>query len=341
MFDNAVGRGGPNHWYAVCRSQELKHGPVPCSVLGQPLVLFRDTDNLIGAVLDRCAHRNAPLSCGSVRAGRLVCPYHGWEFDRAGRCQNVPGFCGAASHHTRTVPSYPAVEQDGLVWVFSSTEQPAVGGPPQIELLRNPGYVSMVRDFTLEASLVDAVENFLDPTHTHFVHTGLVRNAGERRPVRAIVRSGADQVEAEYFDEAQTGLIARFFGAGITRSLGRFRLPSTVQLEYWAGATLKLLITQYFTPVTLTEQHVFAVVVANPSPFPRWLVQLPFAWMLGRVVRQDQHILAMQSANLRRFGGPRYTSTELDLLRPHIVRLLEGNHSPSNNSIEKQVTLML
>jgi phenylpropionate dioxygenase-like ring-hydroxylating dioxygenase large terminal subunit len=228
------------------------------------------------------------------------------------------------------------------VWVYSNAEQQvAVGGAPHIDLLAKPGYVAIVRAFTLEANLVDALENFLDPTHTHFVHTGLVRAPSERRPVRAIVRRGIDRVEAEYREEAQTGLIARLFGAGITRSVGRFVLPSTVQLEYWAGDTLKLLITQYFTPFTPTEQRVFAVVVANPSPFPHWLVRLPFEWMLGRVVRQDQAILAMQSANLRLFGAACYTSTELDLLRPHIVRLLEGGRSSPENSIEKLVTLML
>jgi len=330
----------PRAWYAVCRSQQLRREPVSCVVAGQPLVLFRDASSLVGALLDRCPHRNAPLSSGSVSAGRLVCPYHGWAFDRMGQCQEIPGMC-AKLIETRTVTNYPAAEQDGLIWVYASPEPPTIGNPPRITLLSQPGYASMVREFTLEARLLDAVENFLDPTHTHFVHTGLVRSAGERRPVRAIVRRGEDRVEAEYRDEAQSGLIAKLFGVGITRSVGRFVLPSTVQLEYWAGESLKLLITQYFTPQTSTEQRVFAVIAANPTPFPHWLVRLPFEWMLRRVVRQDQRILALQSANLRRFGAPRYSSTELDLLRPHLVQLLQGHTSLIDNTIEKEVTLML
>jgi phenylpropionate dioxygenase-like ring-hydroxylating dioxygenase large terminal subunit len=329
------------HWYAACLSHDVGRKPLPRSILGQPLVLFRDAARQVGAVLDRCAHRNAPLSHGWVKGGRLVCPYHGWEFDRTGQCQVVPGLCGEAGPGTRTVPSYPVVEQDGLVWVYACPEQPA-GMPPRIELLQTPGYVSLVREFTLEASLLDALENLLDGTHTHFVHAGLVRTASVRRPVRAVVRRGADWVEAEYVDEGQqSGLISRLFGAGITRTFGRFVLPSTAQLGYWAGDRLKMLFTLYFTPQSATSQRVFAVVAGNPAPFPLWLVKLPLAWMLGRVVRQDQRILALQTANLRHFGQSHYVSTELDLLRPHIARLLQGARPTAERLPEKQVTLML
>jgi phenylpropionate dioxygenase-like ring-hydroxylating dioxygenase large terminal subunit len=302
-------------------------------------VLFRDSEGRIGALLDRCPHRNAPLSQGRVEGGRLVCPYHGWEFDRAGQCQAVPGLCDDGQRRYGSVRSYPAAEQDGLVWVYP--DHAALDSPPQIDLLHQPGYVSLTHDFMVEADLVDAVENFLDATHTHFVHAGLVRTQSKRRPVQAIVRHGADRVEAEYLEESQSGLIARFFGVGITRSIGRFVLPSIVQLEYWAGERLKLLITLYFTPQAPSQQRVFAVAAANPSPWPFWLVRLPFAWMLKRVVRQDQRILALQSANLRRFGGPRYASTELDILRPHILRLLDQTRPLPDASTEKPVTLML
>ena len=94
-------------------------------------------------------------------------------------------------------------------------------------------------------------------------------------------------------------------------------------------------------PQSATSQRVFAVVAGNPSPFPLWLVKLPLAWMLGRVVRQDQRILALQTANLRRFGQPHYVSTELDLLRPHIARLLQGGRLAAERVPDKQVTLLL
>lgn len=47
------------------------------------------------ALEDRCPHAGAPLSTGSVVEGRLVCPWHGREYDLAsGQCD---GFIGVAS----------------------------------------------------------------------------------------------------------------------------------------------------------------------------------------------------------------------------------------------------
>jgi phenylpropionate dioxygenase-like ring-hydroxylating dioxygenase large terminal subunit len=330
----------PPYWYAACRTQQLRAGPIARTVLGRPLVLFHDSAGRVAALLDRCPHRNAPLSHGWLRADHIVCPYHGWQFDRTGQCRAIPGLCDAVSLDGRSVPSYPVFEQDGLIWLYAGAARSDPGTPPRIDLLQTPGYGALVRDFTVQASLLDAAENFLDPTHTHFVHAGLVRKEAARRAVQATIRHGGRSVEAEYRNEQQSGLIARLFGGGITRTVGRFVLPSTVQMEYWAGDRLKLLITIYFTPQTADELGAFAVLAANPAPLPFWLVRRPFEWMLRRVLRQDQHILAMQSANLRRFGTPQCTSTELDLLRPHLVRLLQGGPAPAD-ATEHHVTLML
>jgi hypothetical protein len=63
--------------------------------------------------------------------------------------------------------------------------------------------------------------------------------------------------------------------------------------------------------------------------------------MLLRVVAQDQRILTLQKANIDRFGGEQYTSTELDLLRPHLARLLQSGPQPVERTAEKQVTMFL
>jgi phenylpropionate dioxygenase-like ring-hydroxylating dioxygenase large terminal subunit len=56
-----------------------------------PLVLFR-SQGRAAALLDRCPHRNVPLSLGRVLAdGRLECAYHGWQFDYEGVCRKIPG----------------------------------------------------------------------------------------------------------------------------------------------------------------------------------------------------------------------------------------------------------
>ena len=76
-------------WHAVATSPELHDGPLGVEVDGTAWVVARLDDEVV-AFEDRCPHRLAPLSAGRVEGGRLRCPYHGWEFDRHGRCTLIP-----------------------------------------------------------------------------------------------------------------------------------------------------------------------------------------------------------------------------------------------------------
>src|SRR3954454_2607039 len=63
-------------------------------------------------------------------------------------------------------------------------------------------------------------------------------------------------------------------------------------------------------------------VVRFSTPGPASLVR-PIVLARGRgILRQDAQMLARQAETVRRFGGERYTSTELDLLGNGIWRLL-------------------
>ena len=67
------------YWYVVCRARELGDAPLRRKLLGIPIVLFRGRQGDVGVLLDRCPHRNVPLSLGRVLdTGNLECPYHGW-----------------------------------------------------------------------------------------------------------------------------------------------------------------------------------------------------------------------------------------------------------------------
>lgn len=325
-------------WYIACRSKQLAGRPLARTILGAPLVLFRDAHGRAAALIDRCPHRNAPLSAGRVDGSHLACPYHGWRFDGLGVCRAVPGLYGPAEHPARDAAAYPTCEQDGFVWVrvgVGAVDVVRAGAddgprdlPPRFRYLEAKGFAHFVGEATVDAGLADAAENFLDATHTHFVHAGLIRTEGHRKEVTAIVRRTADGVEAEYPDEGrQSGLIARLFGADIDRVFGRFRLPSTVQLEYQASGRVRMLITLCFTPESEQRQRLFAVVSGQAPPVLRSFAAPAIKLLFWRALQQDRRILELQSANIRRFGGPRFVYTELDVLGGHIVHLLK--HGPS------------
>src|SRR3954471_9647808 len=105
-------------WYVACQSADLSDRPLARNVLGVPLVLFRGQDGKAAALLDRCPHRNVPLSLGRVVAGgRLECAYHGWQFEGDGRCAHIPGLL-ASEGKDRPAPAAAVREQDGLIWVY-------------------------------------------------------------------------------------------------------------------------------------------------------------------------------------------------------------------------------
>src|SRR5918997_3897383 len=96
-------------WYVACLVRELRADrPLARTVDDTPLVLFRDTAHHAVALLDRCPHRNVPLSCGRVNDGLLQCCYHGWTFDGTGACRAVPGLVGdEVDRRARRAPAYP------------------------------------------------------------------------------------------------------------------------------------------------------------------------------------------------------------------------------------------
>src|SRR6202000_1858067 len=76
-----------NHWFVVAQSHELRGEPIARTLNGVPLVLFRENGTKAAALLDRCPHRNVPLSAGEIVSGQLQCAYHGWRFDAEGACR--------------------------------------------------------------------------------------------------------------------------------------------------------------------------------------------------------------------------------------------------------------
>jgi len=102
-------------WYAVMPADQLKDGPRPFTLLGEPIVLFLDAKGEPAALEDRRCHRTAKLSKGWCHNGNIVCGYHGWEYDRDGKLVMIPQFpfeqpipdararsFRARSHHEKT-----------------------------------------------------------------------------------------------------------------------------------------------------------------------------------------------------------------------------------------------
>ncbi len=46
-------------------------------------ICVANLDGKYAAIDNACAHMGAPLSSGTLSEGKIVCPWHGWEYDPA------------------------------------------------------------------------------------------------------------------------------------------------------------------------------------------------------------------------------------------------------------------
>jgi phenylpropionate dioxygenase-like ring-hydroxylating dioxygenase large terminal subunit len=332
----------PDQWFIACPSRDLAGTPLACTIQDVPLVLFRDGAGRAAAFLDRCPHRNVPLSAGRVADGLLECGYHGWRFDADGACRLVPALADEADRKARRATTHAVREQDGFVWVYSTPD-----AAPMREPYRFPAvdgrYATIRRDVLLPGPLRHALENALDVPHTAFLHGGLFRTVGRRNDVEVIVRRTGDGVEAEYVGEPRpSGIVGRLLapGGGVVEHFDRFLMPSIAQVEYRLGEGSHLLNTSAMTPISAFETRVWAVIQLR-LPIPAGLVAPLVTPLAMRILRQDAAILARQSDAIRRFDGERFTSTEIDVVGPHIWKLLAaaaaGGDAPG--SFEHRVTM--
>jgi phenylpropionate dioxygenase-like ring-hydroxylating dioxygenase large terminal subunit len=323
-------------WYVLAESASLRAGapPVRASLYGRPIVLFRGADGEVGALEDRCPHRDVPLSRGHVRGSHLACAYHGWEFDRAGACQRVPCLVGEADRPARRAAAFPVQEQQGFVWVWGDPKSAPPQPPPRFPWADDPSHLTVRYRLEVDASLHAVAENALDVPHTGFLHGGLFRKDGARNRIRAELSRYADRAVCDYIGEPRPeGLVARILSpsGGVVTHADRFILPGTIEVEYSIGTENHLVSAAALTPAADWRTVVWAVVSVR-TRLPALLVK-PIVQPIGmRIFAQDAEILRLQTASVHAHGQQRYVSTEVDLLGPQILKLLtraaEGEAPP-------------
>ena len=105
------------YWVPVLLSREIAEpdGPqVRVQILGEKLLVFRDTEGKAGLIDEFCSHRGASLYFGRNEENGIRCAYHGLKFARDGRCVDVPSAPQACK--TMGIKAYPCIERGGIVW---------------------------------------------------------------------------------------------------------------------------------------------------------------------------------------------------------------------------------
>lgn len=262
-------------WYAVALSSAVGDRPVRVEVLGRAWVLVR-FDGELAAFADRCPHRLAPLSIGTiVPAGgawdgpTLQCRYHGWRFDQGGDCVAIPALGDDATIPPRACLETPAGvdERYGLIWLAPAEP---VCSLPEFPEWDDPAFdTSWNEPRRTTAGAAQLCDNFLDAAHLPTVHVGTfgVADAG-RIPVEPVERHGwvaATTYEVRYLNHddplvatgehplEQPQLLYKE-GRAATTALVRLSFPLT-------GKTLSILFS--CLPVNAEETIVFKMMARD------------------------------------------------------------------------------
>jgi phenylpropionate dioxygenase-like ring-hydroxylating dioxygenase large terminal subunit len=160
-------------WHPVAWSQEVSGTPLAVVLLGEPLVLIRESNGCANAFFDECPHRGAPLSLGRFEGDELVCAFHGWRFGVDGGATCIPALGPDAAIPSRACLTKPAgvCERYGIVWVaLEPAEVPVVdwsdGDDDRLGEFRAVAHTSQL----LAAYQTD---NLLDASHFPFLHASL------------------------------------------------------------------------------------------------------------------------------------------------------------------------
>lgn len=322
-------------WYVACTSRELKSKqPLACKVLGLGLVLFRTRDGSVVALLDQCLHRGTALSGGRIEDECLVCPYHGWRYDRTGRVARIPTVDGNASPprpHPWVQRRFEAREKDDLVWVYMGDSDP--NGQPIFDMpfRSSPEWVTYYMVNTFEGDVSALAQNFMDVPHTIYVHDTIFRKSSGRR-MSITVESKPASVEVDYHEAGDSIGMMPWLTNPRREALvhtDKFFAPNITRCDYHWGSASGFVITSQMTPIDARSCRVYTL-ISYKFPFFRWFLRLirPLIHLYTHIViQQDVRIIRVHRRGLDNAADARTRSVEADTTHVAIERLIESRRS--------------
>lgn len=268
----------PTGWYAVFESFQVRpRRPFGARRFGLDVVAWRDEHGSVVLQEDRCPHRSAKLSIGTVEDGVIACPFHAWRFGPDGACRHIPE-TGREAPRIRLV-TFKTREAHGLIWAWWGPPEPAAETPlPWFENL-SEGYVQGGFHDVWPTHFTRSVENQLDYAHIPYVH---------RTTLGRLVKAGATPELVA--TPQQIGWSMRKGEGSI-----EFRLPNVWQNRISPTFALSLC----FVPVDdghtelILRTHLRSAVARTPvvGSLLLWLSSL-----LNRIIlAQDRHVVLTQS----------------------------------------------
>lgn len=266
-----------NCWWVIATSTEITRTPLGRIILEQPIVLYRKEDGGVVALEDRCAHRWAPLSLGSVVGDSIMCGYHGFTYGSDGRCQRIP--TQELVPARARVRSYPVKETGPFVWVYTGdpTRMQEAVPPLALEWLSDTAWVVAQGHYELGANYMALKENVLDLTHFAFLHPTTFQIMDFLRPPEVKVEGERVSYEIAFRDTPLPSIYGESTGIGTGKNAtrifsGAFASPgvqeATVEIldpspEPGARAQFEVRVLHLTTPVSMSKTYYWWIRAQN------------------------------------------------------------------------------
>ena len=305
----------PEFWYPVARSKDLKRGKtLGVHFAGEPIVLIRPKSDQAFALEDRCAHRQVPLRVGQVSDSAIKCGYHGWTYDRTGKCTSVP-YLDMCTMKPNRVRSYPCREAYGLVFVFPGDPEKADSVAfPDLPSASDPNYKTRYLDRQVDCHWSFMHENLMDMNH-QFLHRRLM---GGVKTIFLGARKGDNWMEADYTFKRSSGkqplgekfmLGKRPDAAPEDRDFMTIRTEYPYQtLRFWtAGSKHPALdLWNVYIPLDKAQRsnHTYGLMMIRRPSIPGIInILWPFiVWFTNGIFAEDRWICELEQAAFDRQG---------------------------------------
>jgi phthalate 4,5-dioxygenase len=176
--DAPMGKLMRQYWLPACMAEEVleRDGPpVRVRLLGNDLVVFRDTSGRVGTLDEHCPHRRASLALGRNEDCGLRCLYHGWKFDVHGNALEHPSEPGdARARENRNARAYPTQESGGFIWIWmGDPRNPTAFDPPTWA----PSATTRISIVKMRAACnwAQVLEGSIDSSHSSSLHSTNMR----------------------------------------------------------------------------------------------------------------------------------------------------------------------
>jgi phenylpropionate dioxygenase-like ring-hydroxylating dioxygenase large terminal subunit len=252
-------------------------------LLGQDLVLFRNTQGQFGLIDRPCPHRGADLAFARHEGDGLRCPFHGWKFDVSGQCVDTPAEpIGSRLCSRIRQRSYPVIERSGVLMAWLGPEGVEPPPLPAMDCFAAPDSHTFAFKGLWSCNWLQAFEVGIDPAHTSFLHRFFADESIEASYGRQFRGASAGEVEGERwpmtrimreFDRPQISVQTMPYGMQLTtlrpmsQALTHVRVTHSIfPHTFVIPLSESMTITQMHVPVDDTHTYWYAIFTSFGEP---------------------------------------------------------------------------